>query len=193
MRTNKYFTKKSKKGFTLVEAICAVFVLAIVFVGVLNAVAFSRQMVLSNNAREKASYKGQLVADEIIATVTGVDPDDAESDPIALIEQVINNLETDPQNTDPENAVGHCTHVDTYANLTSPGDFTYDATAGDVQYTLEAVGETYTDAMDGTVSVQEISQRGWNITVRVFYKEFEAQAEYKCVDITAFAPFNYNS
>ena len=53
----KYFKKlkKSKKGFTLVEAMCAIMIMAIVFVGILNAVSFSRQMVYTNNSREKAS------------------------------------------------------------------------------------------------------------------------------------------
>lgn len=179
----KYFSKKSKKGFTLVEALCSVFVLAIVFVGVLNAVAFSRQMVFTNNAREKASYKGQLIADEIFATVTGISTDGSE-DPVAAISAVVNDMD-DPQNTDPDTKIGTVTKVN---KLTDPKNCNGKSL---IEYTIEAVNESYSDDTDGTVSVHNVTEQGWNITVRVFYKEVGAQDDYKCVDISAFAPYNY--
>ena len=68
--------KKSKKGFTLVEAVCSVMILAIVFAGVLNSIAFARQMVFTDNVRDKASDRAQIVADELINVCTGKNPDD---------------------------------------------------------------------------------------------------------------------
>ena len=95
MYLTKLFRKKtrSKKGFTLVEAMCSVIILAIVCVGVLNAVAFSREMVFSNNNREKASEKAQLVADEIIIALAGISPDDSTA--LGQIDTKMNNIAND--------------------------------------------------------------------------------------------------
>lgn len=186
---SNYFKKKrSKKGLTLVEVICAIFVLAIVFVGVLNAVAFSRQMVFTNNAREKASFKGQLVSDEIFSTVSGSDPDSVSIDEInAKIADVINN-DADPQNLDGDNmaAVGK---VKAVPSLSDPAGFSADDDCY-IEYLVTPIGTA--DAVDNpSGDYTEAREKGWNITVRVFYNEISADSDFRCVDISIFAPFNY--
>ena len=126
MRIRNYFKqKKSKKGLTLVEVLCAIFVLAIVFVGVLNAVAFSRQMVFSNNSREKASFRGQLVADEVLSICTGLNPTNVDdlTTVATKVDGVLNDM-SDPQNNDSETAVGKVERVNTLSDPASfnPGD-----------------------------------------------------------------------
>ena len=199
MLRGKHFFKKSKKGFTLVETLCAIFVLAIVFVGILNAVAFSRQMVFTNNAREKASYEGQLIADEILSAATGFNPET--DDPTDAIEGVINNVENDPQNVKEGKTIAPGTKiVNKVTTLTDPKNF---KPTGDchMEYTISKVTESYSDGMEDvpkdpaggadTVSMQEAHETGWDIVVRVFYQEIGNQGDYLCVDITAFAPYNY--
>lgn len=178
---------KSKKGFTLVEAICAVFVLAIVFVGVLNAVAFSRQMIFTNNARDKASDKAQLVADEIFSTAMGFDPNDAmaESDLRTAITNVVNNP-NDPQNMDPDTAIGTVNFVTAFTEPSAMND-----SMDQIECIITPVLESCADAADGTVSKQEVVESGWNIQVRVFYKEIGNDYNYRCIDVSAFAPTNY--
>lgn len=191
-----YFTKKkSKKGLTLVEVICAIFVLSIIFVGILNAVAFSRQMVFTNNSREKASFKAQLVADEIFATAAGKDPDSVEASALAdTINAVLNN-EEDPQNIDEENmaAVGTVRYAgEGEESLSDPSDFVDD---GDcyVEYSIDPVksSEVYENEGDeGLGKYNEVAQRGWNIKVRVFYREIGSNSDFRVVDLSIFAPFN---
>lgn len=178
---------RNKKGFTLVEAICAVFVLAIVFVGVLNAVAFSRQMVFTNNARDKASDKAQLVADEIFSTAMGFDPNDAmaESDLRTAIVSVVNNP-NDPQNVDPDTAIGTVNFVTAFTEPSAMND-----SMDKIECIITPVLESCADAADGTISKQEVVELGWNIQVRVFYKEIGNDYNYRCVDVSAFAPTNY--
>ncbi|MBQ3692199.1 MAG: prepilin-type N-terminal cleavage/methylation domain-containing protein [Clostridia bacterium] len=193
MRISNYFRqKKSKKGLTLVEVICAIFVLAIVFVGVLNAVAFSRQMVFTNNAREKASFKGQLVADEIFSAATGYDPDSTTTNPEDEIEKIVNNLTSDPQNKDSDTAIGRAQKVTT---LTDPAAFTPAATDPYyIEYTLDKIGTSKVvdkEDSDTTGKYTEAVEKGWDITVRVFYKEITDDSDFRCIDISAFAPFNY--
>lgn len=195
---SKYFKmKKSKKGLTLVEILCAVFVLAIVFVGVLNAVAFSRQMVFTNNSKEKASFKGQLVADEIFSIVSGSDPDTVSVEDISTkIADVVNN-EEDPQNNaeDSRAAVGKATYVGRYDDLSDPASFT-PVEDSYIEYAIEPIDASMVvdnAVNDGTGQYTEAREKGWNITVRVFYHEISADSEYRFVDISVFAPFNYIS
>lgn len=176
---------KSKKGFTLIEAICAVFVLAIVFVGVLNAVAFSRQMVLTNNARDKASDKAQLVADEIFSTAVGFVPGTDDAALMTALDGAVNNLTDDPQNVDADSAIGKVNFVTTF---TDPSDM--DESKDYIECIISATTEKCDDAAEGTVSKQDIVELGWSIQVRVFYREI-GRSDYRCVDVTAFAPANY--
>lgn len=175
---------------TLVEVICAIFVLAIVFVGVLNAVAFSREMVFSNNSREKASFKGQLIADEIFSLATGCDPEeaDAETKLINKIEAVVNN-NSDPQNNDidEKGKIGRALYVD---NFTEPDAFVPVDDAY-IQYTIEKVSAVDEPGSDETGNFTIIHEKGWNISVRVFYHQIADNSDYRCVDISLFAPLNY--
>ena len=183
--------KKSKKGMTLVEVVCSVMVLAIVFVGVLNAVAFSRQMVFSNNSREKASFKGQLVADEIFSLATGYNPDTQEEELRTKLSDALTAAD-DPQNSEDANGFGNAKLVGT---LTDPSAFKPGDDKSYIEYTIEPIGKSAsksnkdTDA-DNTPYVDSV-EIGWNIKVRVFYQEIGGHSGYRCVDIPVFAPLNY--
>lgn len=189
MRIRNYFKqKKSKKGLTLVEVLCAIFVLAIVFVGVLNAVAFSRQMVFTNNSREKASFKGQLVADEVLSIATGFNPNEDPTDMLAQIDNVLNDM-SDPQNNDSETAVGKVERVNT---LSDPASFNPGDSGALIQCKITGVtSETSNEVSDGSGTYTEAVEIGWDITVRVFYREISGDSDFRCIDITAFAPSNY--
>ena len=183
--------KKSKKGMTLVEVVCSVIVLSIVFVGVLNAVAFSRQMVFSNNSREKASFKGQLVADEIFSIATGYNPDTQVDELKTKLSDAL-MADDDPQNSTEGNDFGKAKLVGT---LTDPSAFVLGEDKSYIEYTVEAIGKSAsknnkdTDS-DSTPYVDSV-EIGWNITVRVFYQEIGGHSGYRCVDIPVFAPLNY--
>jgi len=183
--------KKSKKGMTLVEVVCSVMVLAIVFVGVLNAVAFSRQMVFSNNSREKASFKGQLVADEIFSLATGYNPDTQEEELRTKLSDALTAAD-DPQNSEDANGFGNAKLVDT---LTDPSVFTPGDDKSYIQYTIEGIGKSVSKSNKDTdadnVPYVDSVEIGWNIKVRVFYQEIGLQSGYRCVDIPVFAPLNY--
>lgn len=177
----KHFLKrfnKSKKGFTLVEVLASIFVLTIVFMGVLCAVAFSRQMVFTNNNKEKASDQAQLVADEIITLVTGV----------ADIDAARHNVEE---------------YYDTGAGArTDIADVTTSAfaeptssTSPKIQYTITPAApatatDTDTDDAAGNDYV-ETQQQGYNITVRVYYDKINGNGGYECVEINGFAASVY--
>jgi len=190
--SNYLRTKKSKKGLTLVEVICAMFVLMIIFVGVLNAIAFSRQMVFSNNSRENASYKGQLVADEIFSLATGYDPDSMTEDELSeKLKPILENID-DPQNVgdDESKIVG----VVTYANpLPDPDTFVPNTTSTYIQYNIKAIKTENVKDEDVTVGTEvhkSVVEKGWNITVRVFYREISENSPFRCVDYSIYAPFN---
>lgn len=171
----KHFLKrfnKSKKGFTLVEVLASIFVLTIVFMGVLCAVAFSRQMVFTNNNKEKASDQAQLVADEIITVVTG-------EDDFAVAQTKITDYYT--------SGAGAGTDIRQVTAFAEP-------TASNpqrIQYTItEAAAATSTDAdstdAEGNAYV-ETKQQGYNITVRVYYDRINGNGGYECVEINGFA------
>lgn len=181
--------KKSKQGMTLVEVICAIFILAIVFVGVLNAVAFSREMVFSNNTREKASYKAQLVADEIFTLATGCDPEVmSEAELSSKIDTVLNSG-NDPQNNDTDES-GNIGIVKYVGSLSETSAFKAEGGAY-IEYTIEKVTASDTDESDANGTYAKVGEKGWNITVRVFYHQINENSEYRCVDISVFAPLNY--
>lgn len=191
----KYFKKlkKSKKGFTLVEAMCAIMIMAIVFVGILNAVAFSRQMVYTNNSREKASDRAQLVADEMISIATGFDPGET-LDPTVTenlkvaIEDVLNYSGADGVGGDPQytiiGGVEYC-----IGDFVDASEFDPE-THSDIQYKLEPVGTTTDDVTEGTPH-KAVTQRGWQITVRVYYQSIGGNNRYTAEELVAFAPTNY--
>lgn len=183
MLSNKFRKKKSKKGFTLVEAICAVMILAIVFVGVLNAVAFSRQMVFTNNAREKASDNAQLIADQIFTIATDYNPDDAGA---------LDNLKTELSSTlttSDNDGIGAITYVTAFSDdrSTLPTGYSYS-----VQYKIDSVSASSADITDagGAVIGHETTQSGWNITVRCYYQRFGTGNDWDCVEVSAFASPN---
>jgi len=184
--------RKSKKGLTLVEVICAMFVIMIVFVGVLNAVAFSRQMVFSNNSRESASYKGQLVADEIFSLATGCDPDSiSEAELSDKLKPILENV-NDPQNVeeDDKKIVGVVTYADP---LPDPSAFSPDAKNSYIQYKIKAIKESDSkneEVTEGSETHNDVREKGWDITVRVYYREISDNSPFRCVDYAIFAPFN---
>lgn len=182
---NKFFgMKKSKKGFTLVETMAAIMIFAIVVVGILNAVAFARQMVFTDNVKEKASDKAQLIADEIITTAMGHDPNST-TEPADVISAIalVTNDSSDPQTA----LIGEVTNV---SSFTDPASYV-EGTDPEIQYIIAPVSSSATDAVDGTVSLQEVQEAGWNITVRVYYQRINNNDSYDCVEVSAFAPFSY--
>ena len=172
---------KSKKGFTLVEVLASLFVLVIVFTGVLSAVAFSRQMVFTNNNKEKASDEAQLIADEIVSVTKGC------VDLTAALTDVADYFAPDP--SDP-------TATARAEEKAKVEDFGYTGTGNHCQYVIEGVGFSSTDTdidvtttvSGSTVSAVETKQQGFKITVRVYYSRINGDGGYECVEITAFSP-----
>ena len=194
-KINRYFNKKaqSKRGFTLVEAAASVMILAIVCAGVLNAVAFSREMVFSNNAREKASDKAQLVADEIISAAMGENPKDASA--LNVIVARVNDITTNSLEGTTNiqaDAIGVVTQVDEFHEPANENEL--------IQYIITPV-ETAADVeRDTDVTVNKIKQKvtvhdvvveGWNINVRVYYKMIGSGGTYRVVDVSGFAPRDF--
>lgn len=171
---------KSKKGYTLVEALGACIVLMIIFTGVLNSVAFAQRLVYSNNSKEKASDTAQLVADELIVIARGSDSVDAAQEKIA--ESKVFD-ESDPQFA----IIGNVEEVDDFSEP--------DGTHGIIQYILTEQGDskedTELDVGGETVQGNSIKQCGVLINVRVYYKRFTNSTQYDCVDLVAFAPKDY--
>lgn len=165
---------KSKKGFTLVEVLASIFVLVIIFTGVLSAVAFSRQMVFTDNSKEKASDEGQLIADEMLTLVSGecVDVTDVQTQ----ISSYYSSASKNP------------------VDVTSTGGFhnptSLDPATGDyIQYTVEEVGGGASTDVDvpGGISHVETVQHGFKITVRVYYSRINGNGGYNCEEIIAFS------
>jgi len=194
-KIKRYFSKKaqSKKGFTLVEAAASVMILAIVCAGVLNAVAFSREMVYSNNAREKASDKAQLVADEIVSAAMGEDP--ANPDTLDAIKARVNEITNADNGTTPNvqaEAIGKVACVTAFSEPTSDDEL--------IQYTITPITAAVNEDTDIEVVVDKVKQKvtvheavveGWDIHVRVYYKQIGAGGAYRVVDMDAFAPKDY--
>lgn len=181
--------KKSKKGFTLVEAVCSVMILAIVFAGVLNSVAFARQMVFTDNVRDKASDRAQIVADEMITICTGKNPDDPNlasvlADIESEVNSIINNAD-DPQydNVGTVTLVSSLTGVDAYNPAYNP----------EIQVTVEPVSETMSDAAIDGIDTKDTTQAGWNITLRIYYQAIGGHDNWQATEISAFAPYTYVS
>lgn len=178
----------SKKGITLVETVCAIMILAIVCVGVLNAVAFSREMVYTNNSREKASDKAQLIADEIVTAAAGVDP--SASDGVTIIQSKVNSIANNAAATDVQNSeIGNVKNVLNFADPTSDDEM--------IQYILTPVTDsTVVDAemkvivggIERRTTTHDVKQPGWDIQVRVYFKRIGGQDEYRSVDVSAFSP-----
>lgn len=171
---------KSKKGYTLVEALGACFVLMIVFTGVLNSVAFAQRLVYSNNSKEKASDTAQLVADELIVVARGSDDVTAAQTKIAASKVF--------DTSDPQYAI--IGDVQEVVAFSEP-----DAAHGVIQYTLAYQNNSTTnvDITVGGANVQgsSVKQDGILINVRVYYKRFTNSSKYDCVDLVAFAPKDY--
>lgn len=194
LNKNGFFKKKvhSRRGFTLVEAVASVMILAIVCVGVLNAVAFSREMVFSNNEREKASDKAQLVADEIISAAMGQNPGDSDAlnDIKAKVNAIANDSTSSAANIQTD-AIGKVKYVNTFSTPTGTDDI--------IQYTIVPVPEGTDIETDTDVKVSGIHQKatvhqctvpGWDIQVRVYYK-MSGSGSYRVVDVSAYAPRDY--
>lgn len=62
-------TPQSKKGFTLVEVLAAIIILALVTTGILAGLGFSQKMVLTNSAKDAHAAQVQQAADIIIARI----------------------------------------------------------------------------------------------------------------------------
>lgn len=186
--SNYFRKKKSKKGFSLVEALCSVMILAIVFAGVLNSVVFSRQIVLTQNIRDVSSDRGQLIADELITICMKYNPDEYDAtnhnqgvnQALAAIQAEIDsviNYADDPQYND---EIGGIAVVNTFTDATSFNPNTDKRTQVKIQF----VEESITDKTDH----KEIKQAGWDITVRLYYQAIGSQGPWQGTDITAFAP-----
>ncbi len=181
---------RSKKGITLVETVCAVMILAIVTVGVLNAVAFSREMIYSNNSREKASDKAQLIADEIITIASHCDP--SGSTIKTAIEGKVDTIANNTSPTDVQhNNIGNVISVDNFYVPTNQNEM--------IQYILTPVTDSTVTETEKKVIVGGIEQKttiydakqpGWDIQVRVYYKNIGGKDEYRMADVRAFAPYN---
>lgn len=194
MLRSNFFKKKarSKKGFSLVEAMCSIVILAIVTVGVLNAVAFSREMIYTNNARDKASDKAQLVADEIISAVTGVDPA-LGSQAFNNIDMTVNAIANDSTGADVQaRAIGKVARVGVFETPDDDNDalIQYILTPREVDYDEDVVktfrsGDTGEDV---EITVTESVQSGWQIDIRVYYKQIGGGNAYKMIDLHVFAP-----
>ncbi len=191
-KINNFLSKKahSKKGFTLVEAAAAVMILAIVCVGVLNAVAFSREMVYSNNSKEKASDIAQLVADEVMQSATGMNPADVDAPAQiqAKVNEIANETVSDSPNIQFEN-IGKVNCVTAFDVPTNEDEL--------IQYVLTPIADGTDIESDTDVTVSHVHQKatfneavmeGWDIRVRVYYKEIGAGGDYRVVDVSAFAP-----
>lgn len=195
----KFFKKKvkSKKGFSLVESICGVMILAVVCVGVLNSVAFSREMIYTNNAREKASDKAQLVADEIVASATGVDPSGGD----AAVTFIVNKMNEIANTETPTGTPAKDIQTDDIGKVYYMKDGFVTPAVDDpdpklIQYTLEPITsgtleetkQKFTvDGVDLNVDVRKAVQAGWKIKIRVFYGKIGGEATYRTVDFDAFA------
>lgn len=186
---------RSKKGFTLVEVITAIMVFAIVTVGILNAVAFSREMIYSNNSRDKASEKAQLVADEIVSIATGVEPTGStKADIVAAVKKVTNAPDSSTANNVQAEAIGEASMV---SEFTTPGPegvtmIQYKIEPLEVEDAFETTRVVRKDDSGRDVEAQKIEtqSKGWKIQVRAYYKNIGGSDEYRCVDINAFAPYN---
>ncbi len=163
-------------------------ILAFVCAGVLSSVAYSREMIYSNNSREKASDKAQFISDEIIVAATGVDP--AAPDGATLIATSMNSIANNASASDIQTeSIGVVNFVSDYFEPTNS-----DQT---IQYKLEAIPadvieETDTEIRRGGITehatVRNVTQMGWKIAVRVYYKEIGGGDDYRYVDVEAFAP-----
>lgn len=196
MRT-KLFKRKmhSKKGYTLVELVCAIAVFAIVCAGILNAVAFSREMVYTNNSRDKASDKAQFVADELVAAATGIDPSAADGP--ALIQAKMESIVVDNE------ALAQTAEAEQIGHVTLMADGVFKDPESDeqlIQYTLTAIpADEDNDILEDVggitqaVNGRDIKQAGWDINIRVYYKQIGGGGSYRSVDVSAFAPQSYVS
>lgn len=148
-------------------------------------------MVYTNNSREKASDYAQLVADEIVSAATGVDPTDVAGNPEGIIQSNVDaiansagpttsNIQTD--------SIGRVNKVDSFYTPTNEDEM--------IQYTLTKVTDSTDIEYDTDVivsginqksSVHEVKMIGWDIQVRVYYRE-SGSSDYRVVDVYAFAP-----
>lgn len=185
---SNYFRKRknTKKGFTLVEAICSVMIMAIVFAGVLNAIAFSKQMVYTENVRDKASDKAQLIADELISVCTGKNPDDPNltTSVLPAIESDINSIINN--NQDPQFAsIGQVHLVNTLTDVKVFNPSVNDT----IQVTITPVSGTLSDSTVGGIACKDSTQAGWDITLRIYYRAIGGKDSWQATEISAFAPF----
>ncbi len=180
----KHFLKrfnKSKKGFTLVEVLASIFVLTIVFMGVLCAVAFSRQMVFTNNNKEKASDQAQLVADEIITLVTG---EENYGDATTKVEAYYRTGAGAEAGTKMDRDIADVT-ISGFAEPTA-------SSPERIQYIITSVTSSSADRSDAAGNAYvETQQQGYNITVRVYYDKINGNGGYECVEINGFAASVY--
>lgn len=167
---------KNKKGMTLIEVLCSIFVLAIVFAGVVSAVVFSQSMVYTDNARDKASDQAQLVADELLTVAKGCDGTIASTR--SAIEAYLLSSGEDIEYKVDSSAFGYSGAADE-----------------EIQYTLVECKDTDTDdtttVSGNTVPAVTATEQGVTIIVRVYYQKVNGGGAYDCVEVSAFAPTAY--
>lgn len=66
----RYICGKSKKGVSLIEEICAVFILVIGVVAVISVIGLARTSVLGNSTEEAAAAKAQEISDALISALS---------------------------------------------------------------------------------------------------------------------------
>ena len=69
MKKRSRFFKKSKKGFSLIELLCAVVIIAIVVAGTASGLAVSHRSILIGAEKDKASARAQAYCDIIMTYV----------------------------------------------------------------------------------------------------------------------------
>ncbi|MDE7390753.1 MAG: prepilin-type N-terminal cleavage/methylation domain-containing protein [Lachnospiraceae bacterium] len=175
-KQNAKSLNKSKKGFTLVELVCAIAVLAIVFAGVLSSVAFAQTMVYNDNSKEKASDEAQLVADEIISMARG-------SDTVSDARTIINNYYT--------------TGTGASTDMQIVSTFNFTGSEPHIQIILEQCDFEYQDTdcpvAGVTASGKAVEEKGIGATIRVYYERMNGQGGYLYEEVYAFIPYQYGT
>ena len=136
-----------------------------------------------------------LVADEIVAAATGVDPTDPAGNPEGIIQSnvdaIANNAAVGTTNIQTD-AIGKVNRVAAFSTPTNDNEL--------VQYILTKVVDSTDVEHDTDVRVSGINQKatvhdatlvGWDIKVRVYYK-MVGSGDYRVVDVSAFAPRDIN-
>ncbi len=160
---------RSRKGETLVEILASAVIIAIFFAGVLNSVVFTQQSNYTNNNKEKASQSAQEVEQEKLTLKSGPEPPLFGSAEAILDSYYGSGGLGEADSGSPEDTVNY---VSSFSDPTSNDDL--------IQYTL-ALTSTQDSDLDN------VTQAGYNITVRVYYTRVSNGSSYTYSEVNAFA------